>query len=53
VTRASDISDPKEQKKKKNYIYMKLNIKTQLEEKTIIILFSSQGTKGYQENFQP
>jgi hypothetical protein len=32
---------------------MKLNIKTQLEEKTIIILFSSQGTKGYQENFQP
>ena len=29
---------------------MKLKIKTQIEEKTIIILFSSQGTKGYQEN---
>jgi hypothetical protein len=47
--RASDISDPKEQKKN----YMELNIRTQPERKTVMVLFSSQGTKGYQENLQP
>jgi hypothetical protein len=48
--RASDISDPKEPKKKN---YMELNIRTQPERKTVMVLFSSQGTKGYQENLQP